>query len=213
MPTAEEIGCWHTEENDLKNRVVRTFQKLYSEEGGWRPCVEGLSFMRLASNEAEGLEIPLSEGEVFSTLSDLGKDKAPGPNGFTMAFWLFCWDVVKIEIMGFFREFHERGKFVKSLNATFLVLVLKKGGAEDLKDFRPISLVGSLYKLLAKVLANRIKKVMGKVISESQNAFVEDRQILDATLIANEVVHSRLKDNVGGVLCKLDVEKAYDHVS
>ena len=154
-------GCWHSEENDLKNSVVGAFQKLYSEEGEWRPCVEGLSFMRLASNEAEGLEIPFSEGEVFSALSDLGKDKALDSDGFTMAFWLFCWDVVKIEIMGFFREFHERGKFVKSLNATFLVLVLKKGGAEDLKDFRPISLVGSLYKLLAKVLANRIKKVMG----------------------------------------------------
>ena len=81
-----------------------------------------------------------------------------------------------------------------------------KGGAEDLKYFRPISLVGSLYKLLAKVLANRIKKVMGKVISESQNAFVEGRQILDAVLIANEAVDSRLKDNVGGVLWKLDIE-------
>ena len=99
------------------------------------------------------------------------------------------------------------------VNATFLVLVPKRGGAEDLKDFRPISLVGSLYKLLAKVLANRIKKVMGKVISESQNAFVEGRQILDAVLIANEAVDSRLKDNMGGVLCKLDIEKAYDRVS
>ena len=115
-----------------------------------------------------------------------------------MTFWLFCWDVVKIGIMGLFREFHERSRFVKSLNATFLVLVPKKGGAEDLKDFRPISLVGSLYKLLANVLANRIKKVMGKVISASQNAFVEGRQILDAVLIANEVVDSKLKSNQGG---------------
>ena len=89
--------------------------------------------------------------------------------------------------MGFFRDFHERGRFVKSLNATFLTLVPKKGGAEDLKDFKPISLVGSLYKLLANVLANRLKKVLRKMITESQNAFLEGRQIL----ITNEVVDSR----------------------
>ena len=159
-------GCLHSEENNLRNSVVGAFQELYQEEEGWRPSVDGISFMRLDISEAEGLEIPFLEEEVLAALTDLGKDKAPGPDGFTMAFWLFGWDVVKFEIMGFFREFHERGRFVKSLNATFLVLVPKKGGAEDLKDFRPISLVGSLYKLLAKVLANRIKKVMGKVISE-----------------------------------------------
>ena len=73
--------------------------------------------------------------------------------------------------------------------------------------------MGSLYKLLAKVLADRLKKVMGKVISKSQNAFVEGRQILDAILIANEVVDSRLKSNEGSVLCKLDIEKTYDHVN
>ena len=78
--------CWHTEELDLKNSVVGAFNNLYTEEGGWRPGIEGLPFMRLDSCEAEGLEIPFTEGEVFAALSDLGKDKAPGPDGFTMAF-------------------------------------------------------------------------------------------------------------------------------
>ncbi|RVW45235.1 LINE-1 retrotransposable element ORF2 protein [Vitis vinifera] len=86
-------------------------------------------------------------------------------------------------------------------------------GAEDLKDFRPISLVGGLYKWLAKVLANRLKGVLAKVISLSQNAFVEGQQIIDAVLIANEAIDSILKINNGAILCKLDIKKAYDHVN
>ena len=72
------------------------------------------------------------------------------------------------------RDFNEQGRFVRSLMSTFLVLIPEKGG-EDLKVFRLISLVGSLYKLLAKVLANRLKKVMSKLVSPTQNAFVEGR--------------------------------------
>ncbi|RVW59638.1 hypothetical protein CK203_103273 [Vitis vinifera] len=93
----EEIS-WRQKSRELC--VVGAFQRLYSEEEGWRPCIDGFSFMRLASSEAEGLKIPCSEEEVFAALSDLGNDKVPGPDGFTMALWLFCWDVVKVEIMG-----------------------------------------------------------------------------------------------------------------
>lgn len=71
-----------------------------------------------------------------------------------------------------FREFHRNGTFTKSLNNTFLVLIPKKGGAEDLKDFHTIGLVGSVYKLIAKMLANRLKKGVGKVVFGAQNAFV-----------------------------------------
>ena len=103
--------------------------------------------------------------------------------------------------MNFFRQFHESWSFVRSLNATFLVLIPKKRGVEDLKDFRPISLVGGLYKWLTKVLANRLKVVLAKVISTSQSAFVEGRQIIDVVLIVNEAIDSILKSNKGAILC------------
>nr|CAN60781.1 hypothetical protein VITISV_022451 [Vitis vinifera] len=111
------------------------------------------------------------------------------------------------------REFYLHGTFQRSLNSTFLLLIPKKEGAEDLRDFRPISLVGSVYKLLAKVLANRLKSVMGEVIFDSQQAFVQRRQILDVVLIANETLNSRLKDNKSGLLLKMDIENAFDHVN
>ncbi|RVW53576.1 LINE-1 reverse transcriptase-like [Vitis vinifera] len=80
-------------------------------------------------------------------------------------------------------------------------------------EFRPISLLGGLYKLMAKVLANRLKLVLDKVVSVDQNAFVRGRQIIDASLIANEVVDYWQKRKEKGLVCKLDIEKAYDSIS
>ncbi|RVX07506.1 hypothetical protein CK203_025116 [Vitis vinifera] len=109
--------------------------------------------------------------------------------------------------MQVFKEFHSQNVVLRSLNATFLVLILNKGGASDVNNFKPINLVGSLHKILAKVLTNRLKRVIGKVVSNNQNALVRARQILDATLAPNEAINSRKRSSnaVGGME---DVDRA-----
>ena len=90
-------------------------------------------------------------------------------------------------------------KNFSSLNATFIALIPKKADAQNIKDYRPISLVGCIYKLLSKVLARRLRDVIGSLISENQLAFVGGRQILDAVLIANGLIDSRTKSRMLGI--------------
>ncbi|XP_045810560.1 uncharacterized protein LOC123905002 [Trifolium pratense] len=114
--------------------------------------------------------------------------------------------------MRFLFDFHRNGRLTKGINATFIALIPKTDNPQRLNDFRPISLVGSLYKILAKVLANRLRQVIGSVISESQTAFVKNRQILDGILITNEIVDEARKSKKDLMLFKVDFEKAYDSV-
>ena len=92
-------------------------------------------------------------------------------------------------------------------------MIPKKNDASNICDFKPISFVGSIFKILAKVLANKLKMVLDQLISESQNSFVGGRQILDSVLIANECIDNRMKSKISRVICMLDIEKVYDNVN
>ncbi|WMV25761.1 hypothetical protein MTR67_019146 [Solanum verrucosum] len=117
------------------------------------------------------------------------------------------------DIMNAFHNFHEQEVFERSFNATFITLIPKKKGAKELRDYRPISLIGSIYKLFSKVLTERLKGVISNLVDVQQMAFIKGRQIMDAVLVANEAIDSRVQQTKPGILCKLDIEKAYDHVN
>ena len=138
--------------------------------------------------------------------------KSPGPDGINFGFIKDFWPELKDNIMRFITEYYRNGKLSKGINSTFIALIPKVDSPRYLNDFRPISLVGSLYKVLAKVIANRLRQVIGSVVSEAQSAFVKNRQILDGILIANEVVDEARKCKKELLLFKMDFEKAYNLV-
>jgi hypothetical protein len=101
-----------------------------------------LDFARITGEEKDSLEQKFKKEEVLQVLKDLQGDKAPGPDGFTMAFFQKCWSVIEDDVMGFFDEVHTHCKFERSLNASFIALIPKRQNATNICDFRPISLLG-----------------------------------------------------------------------
>ncbi|RVW16109.1 Transposon TX1 uncharacterized 149 kDa protein [Vitis vinifera] len=200
---------YHKVANGRRNR--KYIKELENERGeSWG--VEGLDWSPISEESALRLESPFTEEEISKAIFQLDRNKAPGPDGFTIAVFQECWDVIKEDLVRVFAEFHRSGIINQSTNASFIVLIPKKSLSKRISDFRPISLITSLYKIIAKVLSGRLRGVLHVTIHYTQGAFVQGRQILDAVLIANEIVDERRRSREEGVVFKIDFEKAYDHV-
>lgn len=146
---------------------------------------------RLDEVKGEFLTREFSEEEIKEAIQDCDNLKSSGPNG--LDFFKHSWETIKEDFIRFFAEFHINGKLVRGLNSSFVALISKKEGGHNLNHYRPISLIGITYKILAKVLARCMKTVLGKVIGESQSAFLKGRFILDGVVALNEAIEDAKK--------------------
>ncbi|GKB57250.1 RNA-directed DNA polymerase, eukaryota [Tanacetum coccineum] len=167
----------------LKKKRRKRFQRSH----GIPPSLGGDMPNRLSSTQSDFLKHQISRDEIKKVMWDCGGDRAPGPDGFTFKFITTFWDLIEDDIIRF-----------KVSNAKFVF------------DFRPISLIGCQYKIIGKILVNRLSKVIGSVISPEQSAFIKGRNILDGPLILNEVMAWIRKRKQALMVFKVDFEKAFD---
>nr|GFB19224.1 RNA-directed DNA polymerase, eukaryota, reverse transcriptase zinc-binding domain protein [Tanacetum cinerariifolium] len=140
----------------------------------------------LCPNDRDFLETRVTLEEVKITVWDYGSNKSPSPGGLSFAFVKKYRDLLKKDIYEFVDSFLASGTMQQGANSSFFTLILKVSNPIHIKDFRPISLIGIYYKIIAKILANRLSKVIDKIVSKEQSAFIASQKLLDGPLILSE---------------------------
>lgn len=164
---------------EIANEATSFFTRLYKKERGEGPIIEYLFKGEISRDQCGYLERPFCEEEVKNAIFSMDGVKAPRPDGLSILFYQVRWESIKEDLMKVFSKFFDRGISSVAMRSTFLVLIPKVEGAKEMGKFCPISLV------ISKVLTGRLKEVMEEVISATQSAFIQGRQILDNIIIAN----------------------------
>ena len=170
-----EDGRLIDSEEDIVREITSFFKSLYTTEGLSFRGVDGIDWQPIPTHLAEWLDRPFEEDEIKRAIQECDENKASGPDGFSLELFKSQWEIMKDDVMSVFCEFAKDGVICGVTNETYICLIPKKRDSSKVKDFRPISLVTSLYKLIAKVLSSRLKAVLADTISESQGAFVVGR--------------------------------------
>ncbi|KAK3199090.1 hypothetical protein Dsin_022505 [Dipteronia sinensis] len=188
-------GVRCTDPPSIREGIFDHFKRQYQKLPWQRQSIHNWNVKSITDSEREDLEKSFSKEELWEAVSNCDGDKASGPDGLNLSFVKDNWDVIQTDFMSFLQDFHRFNTGVKDINQTFITLIPKTLNPSVLGDYRPISLVNSLYKVLSKVLANRIKRVMNSVIGEYQSAFVKGCQIMDSFIIAEEIIQKWKKED------------------
>ncbi|KAK1683865.1 hypothetical protein QYE76_044713 [Lolium multiflorum] len=168
---------------------------------------------RVSQAEKDRLALTFSEEELENIVKDMKTNTAPGPDGLPVIFFKTFWPLVRRGILHILNDFVLGRIDIARLNFGILSLIPKVPGADQITQFRPIALINVIFKIVSKAYAARLDPVANRIISANQTAFIKGRNILDGPLALIEIIHELKSKNLGGILLKLDFEKAYDRVN
>ena len=200
-------------DHDHKKSVIQNHFAEVSKRGPPRHQDINWDNIPVPARDLSDLGAAFTEEEVRKAVFDLPRDKAPGPDGFSGAFFKECWEIIKDDIMiavTHFSNLHTSN--LHWLNSANIALIPKKDGAECISDFRPISLIHAIAKILTKVLATRLAPHMDQLVSSAQSAFIKKRSIHDNFTYVRNLARKLHRNRTPTLLFKLDIKKAFDSV-
>lgn len=169
----------------------------------------------LDSNDNARLSYPVTPIEVWNCMKNIQPYKAPGPDGIQAIFYQKHWNVVSEEICSFVQNCFITSTVPEEVNKTLVSLIPKVDNPDSIKMFRPISLCNVVYKVISKIIVDRLRPLLAKIVSPFQSSFIPGRTTNDNIIITQEILHTlrSKKGKKGGMIFKIDLEKAYDKVS
>lgn len=213
-----EDGSVAISEEDIKAEAERFFAEFMNYkpleyEGASVEMLQELLGFQCSEMDCSSLERAVTKEEIKEVLFHMPGSKAPGPDGFTTEFFKEAWSVIGEDVTIAIQSFFDKGFLPKGLNSTILALIPKKVEAKMMKDYRPISCCNVLYKVISKLIANRLKKILPKCITLNQSAFISERLLMENVLLATEIVKDYHKEDISPrCAMQIDISKAFDSV-
>eukprot|EP00253_Pinus_taeda_P008374 PITA_08374 len=203
------------EQEEIKEAASRHFQTLLTADPNYLENPDFLNIMENKISEAQNADLDkeVTTEEIEWSILSMPLDKAPGPDGFTVAFYRTHWEIIKKDYIKMAKNFFTKCKMGSSIKSSHLALIPKDPNPQSFDRFRPISLCSVSYKIITKILANRLKKILPSIISENQGGFVPRRHITDNVILIQEAIHSSISRNERGMIIKLDMVNAFDWVN
>eukprot|EP01018_Ginkgo_biloba_P012862 Gb_10551 [translate_table: standard] len=211
-----QSGNWLSSLEEIREEAVSFFSSLLIAEQVDRSEVQN-EILEVIPNlildeDNRLLTNPITLEELEHTLARMKEDKALGLDGLQVNFFKVTWDIIKEDLLRCCEESRQSGKILGRMNATFIALIPKEKNPTSFDRFKPISLCNTSYKIISKIMANKLGRLLTKLISEEQGGFVPGKLIADNVVLAQESLHFAKARKKKIMLIKLDMAKAYDRL-